>query len=635
MKIILLAGIIIIVLGVIIEKNKLKYREVKSGIQRADSMIQPIVLDNGQAILTQINIDYEIVDKKKAKKAVNGGVNIAGNLRYESIIQLRRLVDNVDNIESIIEQLENDLKDKLSEIGQTFGVEVKEVHIHLINKNEFCIKNKNGNQECEGTLDNETEETSKSKYNFEVCMKTPRGRWSSKNTIFSTKINIQKYTLNYKLSRKYNNSEKYLEHLEKKYNSFDECSKTINLYDILSIKYKVGFAFAKCLYDLMAIIFIIFAILSPFLSQIYFCLRSAEMLMQISISLNWPLYIVSALGLLIFAWYFTCKCIEIKYKTDTEIKKITFPISRTFFGSTSSSTKKMIDELCNEIRKVNENIKIKKDRLKWIIVCYLIISLGIYVSLPIYFHQEYLRENDLEYNKNNNLVYCNVSFDKGRVVNIRNKKTSGGNWISEYEFELTNGEKIKIDDYNKKYGEVYNVCIENYYKKDTNQLFKTNYLIRENTDVTYVWINYAEYIYDYIGNKMFKLNFLDSNNIQDFETKIYYRKNGNTNTLYNFINYGGDTISITDDFDVIEFKINNYDSLEKLETYMSVYGRCYVLKAYHNEQVDYLMYIENSKKSNINELDAVMINSRIDRTRSFKNDVDAIRSFKIICGEVQ
>ena len=60
---------------------------------------------------------------------------------------------------------------------------------------------------------------------------------------------------------------------------------------------------------------------------------------------------------------------------------------------------------------------------------------------------------------------------------------------------------------------------------------------------------------------------------------------------------------------------------------------CYILKANYNEKVDYLMYIENKDKNTTNELDGVLLNSRIDRNGFFENTEEAIRSFKTICPE--
>ena len=62
-----------------------------------------------------------------------------------------------------------------------------------------------------------------------------------------TKIDIQNDKLKYQLHRKYENSDKWLKHLERKYNSFTEGTQDIYVDDILSIKYKIGFTFALCL----------------------------------------------------------------------------------------------------------------------------------------------------------------------------------------------------------------------------------------------------------------------------------------------------------------------------------------------------------------------------------------------------
>ena len=46
-----------------------------------------------------------------------------------------------------------------------------------------------------------------------------------------------------------------------------------------------------------------------------------------------------------------------------------------------------------------------------------------------------------------------------------------------------------------------------------------------------------------------------------------------------------------------------------------------------------MIYIENKNKTNLNELDAIILNSRIDRTGSFSNDDKVKESFRIICPE--
>lgn len=629
---ILIIGIVILLFVIIAIINKVKSTKINKGIQNHNCMPQPVVLGNGQIFFTQIDMSYHIIDIKKAKNSVKNGINIFRKLEYEGITNLRKLVDNVDSVENITRELEINLKNKLSEIGLDLGVQVIELHIKFGDKNDFNIRNNTNNTAIEDIRDNNDKET-KAKYNFSISMKTAWRKWHSKHTIFNTKINIKNDKLNYTLSRKYENSDKWLKCLERKYNSFTEGTQDIYVDDILSIKYKIGFTFALCFYDCMAFLCAILGILFPVIGQLSFWSMISRGLEKTPINFNYLPIIIFFFGTILLISYFTCKCIEIKYKSDKGIKKIIFPISRIFFFSVPDSIKKQVNVLLEEVKERNQSINIKKDKLKWILISYVIIISIIYVCTPVYLRYEYLKNNELSYNKNNDLVYCRVSFDKGKIVDIINKRNANGNLISEYVFELTNGEKIKIEGYNKEYGKTYNICTENYYKNDTNQLFKTNYLVRDNNNIITVLVNSVEYIYDYTGNKMFQLNSLNNDNIIDFETKIYYREIGNTNTLYNFINYDIEKIIITEDFDVKEFKMNNYEILEKIDSYLSEYGMCYILKANNNEEVDYLMYIENKNKNSLNELDGILLNSRIDRTGSFENKEEAIKSFKIICPE--
>lgn len=623
--------VVIVIVGIITMINKVEYTEINKNMQNHKCLPQPIILKNGQILLAQINMSYHISDSKTAKKAVKKGINIFRKLEHEGITELRRVVDNIDNINI---KIENDLKNKLSEIGQDLGVEIIELNIKFGDKKDFNIE-KNSYNTTIDINDKNCEEISNAKYNFVVSMKTlVRRRWLGlKKTVFSTKINIQNDKLNYELNRKFENSDKWFKHLERKYNSFTEGTQDIYIDDILSIKYKIGFTFALNFYDFIAVLCVIFGIIFLVVGQLSFWRTISTGLESTPINFNYLPSIIFLFATILLIRYFTCKCIEIKYKSDEKIKKIVFPISSTFFFSVPNSIKKQVNALLGEIRDKNQNIKIKKDRLKWIIISYIIISFIIYVFVPVFLRQEYLQNNELSYNINNDLVYCNISFDKGIIVDIINEKNSTGNMITKYVFKLTNGEKIKIEGYNKEYGKVYNICTENYYKNDTNQLFKTNYLVKDNSNVMTVFVDNAEYVYDCIGNKTFKFNFLNNDNIIDFETKIYYKEAENANTLYNFIDNDKKIIEITDDFDIKEFKGNKYKKIEKIDIYISEYGMCYILKAKYNEKVDYLMYIENKGKRALNELDGILLNSRIDRTGSFKNDENALNSFKIICPE--
>lgn len=629
----LIVGIIIIVLGLIAGKSKMNNIEINQDIQKRRCPPQAIILKNGQVILAQIDLSYRVIDTPKAKNAVKNGINIFIKLEYEGITNLRKIVENVDDAENIIVKLEYDLKKKLSETAQEFGIEIIELHITFGNKNDFNIESNNYISAIEEIRNADNEKENNVKYKFDVSLKTIFGKWISRNTKFKTKINIINDRLKYELSRKYESSSKWFKHGERKYNTFTEGERDIYIDDIVSIKYKIGFTFALNFFDFIAFLCAIIGIAFSITCQLSFWRLISTGLEKNPINFNYMPSVIFLLSTILFIWYFTCKCIEIKYRTNEGVKKIVFPVGRTFFISVPISIRRLVNSLFEEIKQKKQNIRIKKDRLKWILICYIIIVSIIYISVPIYLRQKYLRDNELTYNINNDLVYCDVSFDKGKVVDIKNERSASGNFVSKYVFELTSGEKIEIQGYSKEYGKTYSICLKKYYKKDSNQLFKTEYLVRNDSNVSNVWVDATDYVYDYIGNKMYKFNFLNNDNVADFGTKIYYREIGNANTLYNFINYNNNTLTITNDFDVKEFKSNNYETIQKIDTYTSEYGMCYIMKAIYNGKVDYLMYIENQNKTNLNELDAILLNSRIDRTGSFSNDDKAKKSFRIICPE--
>ncbi len=630
----LLIVLIIIGFGYIEKGRKPNYIDINEDIENRRCLPQAILLKNGQVILAQIDLSYRITDIVKAKNAVKSGIDIFRKLEYESITYLRKIVDNVDNVENIILKLESDLKKKLSEVAQDLGTEIIKVHIKFGNKNDFDIQSNNLTTSLtkDEIKNSNYEEKNNAKYQFEVSLKTIFGKRSSRNTKFKTKISVLNNELKYDLSRKYENTSNWLKNGDRKYNSFTEGIQEFYIEDILSIKYKIGFSFALNFFDFIAFILAIFGIIFPIIGQLSFWGRISIGLEKNPVNLDYMPSVIFFLFTIIFIWYFTCKSIEIKYKSGN-IKKIVFPISRTFFGTVPTNTRKQVNSLIEEIKQKNKNVRTKKDRLKWILIIYIIIASIINVFVPVYLRQKYLRNNDLSYNINNDYVYCDVVFDKGKVVDIQNEKNANGNIISKYIYELTNGEKIEIQDYNKEYGKTYNIIGIKYYKKNSNQLFKTWYIAKNDSNIANVFVDATNYIYDYINQKMYKFYSLNNDNIIDFETKIYYREIGNPNTLYNFINYNINTLEITNDFDVKEFKNNNYETIQKIDTYTSEYGLCYILKANYNEKVDYLIYIENQNKTNLNELDAIILNSRIDRTGSFSNDDKAKKSFRIICPE--
>lgn len=628
--IVAIAITIMFVYSVLNKKNSKKNNVIDNTQNYSCSLIQK----NGQEIGSKIDINYDIIDLKRLNE-----ITKIRRLEYEVITKLRWIVGNADNIEDI-KSIENNLKNELYKIEKDLGIHINEIYIKFVNKNDLNI-NKNSNSiAIEDVIDNTIyKEKNNNDYNFTVSIKTFFGRtiWgrrTQKKTNFNTKIiNINNYRLSYNLSRNYENSSSHFRNGERKFNSFTEGIKDIYIEDIISIKYKIGFTFAVCSFDFMAIFLALNGIVVQIISQIPSWITILTGVQKIPINLNYMPILVFVLSTIICMCYFTTKCIEIKYKTEEGIRKIRFPISRVFFFSIPYNIKNQVNKLINDIKKTNQTVKIKKDKLKWIIISYIIIVTVMYISVPIFMIHKYLQDNDFSYNLKNNLIYSDITFDKGKLLGILKQDNNYSNSIPQNVYELSNGEKIVVNEYSddKKYGKLYNVCIKKYYKKDSKQLFKTDYIVEEDNNVINVLVDNIGYVYEYSSNKMFKLNPLNDDKIIDYGTKIYYREKENLNTLYNFINYGNNMLVITKDFDVKEFEDNHYETLEKIDKYISEYGLCYILKANYNKKSDYLMYIENKTKSNSNELDGILLSSNINRNGLFKDDETAKNSFRIIC----
>lgn len=233
------------------------------------------------------------------------------------------------------------------------------------------------------------EEENNAEYKFEVSLETVFRKRSFKKTKFKTKISLLNNKLKYDLSRKYENTSDWFKNGDRKYNSFTEGIQEFYIKDILSIKYKIGFSFALRFKDFIAFIYAIFGIILSIIIQLSFWLLISKGL-EISPDYIIPSVIFFLIDIL-FIRYFTCKCIEIKYKSEDvincksgNIKKIVFPISRTFFSSVPTSTRQQVDRLLEEIKQKNQNVRTKKDRLKWILISYIIIFCIISVFVPLY-----------------------------------------------------------------------------------------------------------------------------------------------------------------------------------------------------------------------------------------------------------
>lgn len=233
-----------------------------------------------------------------------------------------------------------------------------------------------------GNADDEKENNGE--YKFNVSFETILGKWFSISTTFKTKINVEDNILRYNLNRKCWDSSGYFKRGDRKYNTFTEGAQYIDIDDILSIKYKIGFSFASSFFDFSAFLCVVIEIVFLIMNQLYFGIILYSDLEKIPIHFNYILNIMLFFLFIYSIRYFTCKCIEIKYRTTEGIKKIIFPIRRAFSFLAATSIKKTVNSFVEEIKQKNHNIKMKKNSLKWIFICYIIIAFIIYFFVPIY-----------------------------------------------------------------------------------------------------------------------------------------------------------------------------------------------------------------------------------------------------------
>ena len=465
------------------------------------------------------------------------------------------------------------------------------------------------------------------KYHFKIVKRDIhiRKRLSSRrHTSFNTDIKIDNSTLKIITDRDTNG-------FDRKYNSNTEGYHEININAIKSIKFKPGYATSLNFNQIWHLLVLILGIIG----FIFYIIHAWEVMIHDIGFAIFPFFFF-IIGIPLLSTNFTFKCMQINYMDDNviskqNIKKVVFPVSSIFFFPTPHAEKEAINNLIDEIKGINPGIKYKKDKLFKISMSLFILLILIFVTVPFILKHDYLLENSLSYNEENNLLYTDIIFDKGTLINIEKKDGSSRDYI--YSFKLnSSGEEIQvINPYNVQIGETYNIYITNYYKKDDNTLFSSNYTVYSNGDVGHILVDGTLYFYDYINNVKYCFNNLGSEKIYSYEISAYYKNNNTNNTLYNFI-YSSDTeISISNDFDIKSFISNGYTTLEKLDSFESEYGNCYILKANTNtNKTNYLLYIENKYKNTFN---GIILNSRINDKGYFNTDTDAINSFKTIVNE--
>ena len=224
-----------------------------------------------------------------------------------------------------------------------------------------------------------------SKYFFHVEKKDMRinrsERWYIKKSKFDTSINIEGNKLKIALDRKNGR-------FNRKHNSFTEGMKKIDISEILSINFKIGYAIDFNIHQICFILIIIMALLGvigciPHLwRQIIYGLVRSPLELNILPLLIFIIAMVSSLSNLTF------KCVQIKYKEDNVIsskgyKKFVFPISGLFFYPMTRNEKKVFNAFIKEIQENNVDIKVKKDNLTKGFVILLIIFLLVVISAPI------------------------------------------------------------------------------------------------------------------------------------------------------------------------------------------------------------------------------------------------------------
>ena len=451
---------------------------------------------------------------------------------------------------------------------------------------------------------------------------------------FNTYISIDNNKLKIKSSREngiYN----------RKYNSNSEGEFEVNIDDISSIKYKIGYAFSYYhFFYILVMIFLIIGLCIRFTNIVLMCNEniSSNFLLTNLIS-SFTFYFPTLICILFIFTNLTTKCIQINVANDDIIrsnkpKKIIFPISSIFFQNVPKKDSQMLNLFIQDIKKYNENIIYKKDQLKKIFLSIITIIVCVGIFIPSLIRYNFLLENDFNFNEKNNLLNIDVSFDKAILLAIQKPNDyniSKKRYI--YVFKsVTTGEIFEINNlYNMTTSEIYNIAIIKYYKKNTNKLFYIEYKIDEynKSNVLTVCKHNKYYYHDYISNKTYIFNTLTNQKIPEYSTNLYYKKTTENNTLYNFINSNIDEIRIDENLDY-HFVNLKYNSIKKIDCFDSTYGKCYILKLVCENTVNYAMYIKNDVNSSEKKHDAIILESFNRKSDFFSNDISASNSFKKI-----
>lgn len=195
------------------------------------------------------------------------------------------------------------------------------------------------------------------KYTFEVSKIdiNYRTRFGPKSkSSFCTDITLENNKLKVIVDRK-------SELFNRKVNSITEGESEVDILDVVSIKYKVGFALT--FFNILVIIFSLFFEMVN-VALTYSQIKLDPMLGSIYI---YEHLIAIALFLLVLI-NSTLKCVEIKAKNqdciqNQEYKKIVFPIASVYFLKASSKRRKQLDELVDTMKNTNNKIVYKKDTL--------------------------------------------------------------------------------------------------------------------------------------------------------------------------------------------------------------------------------------------------------------------------------
>lgn len=466
-----------------------------------------------------------------------------------------------------------------------------------------------------------------SEYNFNVIKKDIKFRrrnlLNPKKTIFNTNARIKENTLYLMTTRKW-------DRIDRKYNNVTEGSCKIDINNIQSIKFKPGFAFGSNINNILLLI----VILLSFCSVIYLILHYWALIINNLFGFTFLPLIVFLIAFLGSLSNLTFKCIQITYKDNIVIgdktnRKIVFPISGLFYWMTPRKIKEQSTKFINELIKTNSNIHYKRDKLCKIFILVIVIALIVCVAVPLYYRQKNIENNNLSYNLNNNLLYSKVTFERGTLINIEKEKYTN-KYICTFKIQGKNEEAKIENSLGIDYGELRNIYKIDYYKKEDNTYFSSEYRVGYTLSnvgqVTSLGINYY---YDYINNKMFSLNNLNDSDITTYESYIYY-KDETKDTLYDFLYSSENLITSFDNFDTTAFKVYEYKSIIKIGNYDSKYGECYILKAVSDSRTDYFMYIENKFNTNNNSFDGILLSSRISEKKYFTDDATSVDTFKYI-----